>query len=155
MCIRDSANATDVVTALNELLAGVNEIVNAQIKANAAIAESKLAMDDAAGHTHTGAGGNGTKVTITEDQVPAAVDGGAHGAQFYEKGTESSLAAAGTAAISFGASFTDIPIVLVEWDNSGTWEIFTSGIKDITSSGFDLYNGLGAQADFRWRAIGI
>lgn len=64
---------TDIQTLTNKSIDSDNNtitnIVNTDVKAAAAIAESKLAMDDTTGHTHTGAAGNGSKLTAASVDV--------------------------------------------------------------------------------------
>jgi hypothetical protein len=64
----DSLTATYYNQDRQEIVAGVNSIVNAQVDASAGIEESKLLFNDASGHSHAG-GGGGKKVIATNLDV--------------------------------------------------------------------------------------
>ena len=143
------------------------EVVDADIKATAAIQESKILFADA-GHDHSG-GTDGS--TLDGDSVALATNDGTEGVIKFKSGTINVAARATSAAINFaGVAFTQVPLIMVTYDGGGALNETTLGmggyyilgaalygyyIQDLTNVSFKINNKFTDAQDFNYVAIGI
>ena len=82
-------------------------------------------------------------------------DGEDHGHILFDEGSASCGNLVET-TITFNKSFNSIPQIQVLYDNSGEKDTHSSiEIREVTTSGFKIYHGIGGTKTCYWNAVGI
>ena len=162
------ADATEVNANFDAITAQVNGGIDDDNVD--AISEGNVTFNDSTGHTHSGAGNDGTNIpeagvtfNITtghthsggDSKLVALAGNGTdkQGGVRFETGTSTSIVGV-QKSIAFATTFTQPPVVsacpdATYGDANSYWSVF-----DVTASGFKVITNIGAVA-FTWTAIGI
>jgi len=129
------------------------------------IVEANLTFDDATGHTHTGADGNGTKIPTSalEGSIPFVVSAAATaGGLLAEYGTTANIADAAFLAITLTEITTILSVQVVKGNfaagsNLEYGSYFADGYWFVINAAnqFTIYNNTGSSIPFGWSVMGI
>jgi hypothetical protein len=153
----DATDVTDAFTTIEEEING--NLDNDNIDGSAAIEESKIDFDAAAGHNHDGTDSLAVPLAVAGNGDATA---GSDGTMKYKTGLTGALGAGDSEAVSFAGAFTDIPLIKIystigNVNDSPVTRTYML-VSAVTTAGFTasvLGTYPGADITIRWVAIGI